>query len=120
MSNWKAPGPDLVQGYWRKNFTNMHDRIIEQLNECLDKGQVPQWMTKGRTVLIMKDTSQGNVAWNYRPNIIIIIIIIIIITIIIIIIVIRFSLVVGCASASPRCLETQRFPQQVSSSKDGR
>ena len=25
LSNWKAPGPDLVQGYWLTNFTNIHD-----------------------------------------------------------------------------------------------
>ena len=51
MANWKAPGPDLVQGFWLKKFSNLHDRIANQLNECLSKANVPPWMTKGRTVL---------------------------------------------------------------------
>ena len=38
-----------------------------QLNRCLNDGYVPIWMTKGRTTLIMKDKSKGNVASNYRP-----------------------------------------------------
>ena len=45
----------------------MHDRIISQLNECLENGNVPEWMTKGKTVLILKDINKGNVASNYRP-----------------------------------------------------
>ena len=66
MANWKAPGPDLVQGFWLKNFRSMHGRMLIQLNECLNKGNVPNWMTKGRTVLIMKDKDEGNVASNCR------------------------------------------------------
>ena len=31
------------------------------------EGEAPQWMTKGRTVLIWKDKSKGNEASNYRP-----------------------------------------------------
>ena len=67
MANWKAPGPDLVQGFWLKNFRSMHGRMLIKLNECLNKGDVPNWMTKGRTVLIMKDKDEGNVASNCRP-----------------------------------------------------
>ena len=53
MANWKAPGPDLVQGFWLKKFSNLHDRIANQLNECLSKANVPPWMAKGRTVPIV-------------------------------------------------------------------
>ena len=67
MPNWKAPGPDLVQGFWLKNFKSQHMRLTDQLNRCLSEGCVPDWMTKGRTVLIMKDVAKGNVASNYRP-----------------------------------------------------
>ena len=67
MPNWKAPGPDLVQGFWLKNLTSMHDRLTEQLEVCLSSGNVPTWMTKGRTVLIIKDLKKGNNANNYRP-----------------------------------------------------
>ena len=38
MPNWKSAGPDLVQGFWLKNFTAMHDRITIQLNRCLETG----------------------------------------------------------------------------------
>ena len=67
MPNWKAPGPDLVQGFWLKNFKSIHNRLAVQLNECLNGGSMPDWMTKGRTVLVMKDVLKGNVASNYRP-----------------------------------------------------
>ena len=66
VPNWKAPGPDMVQGFWLKNFTGLHHNIANQLQVCLDCGNVPGWMTKGRTVLIMKDLEKG-IAGNYRP-----------------------------------------------------
>ena len=65
--NWKSPGPDLVQGYWLKNFSSLHGRIAQQLNDCLRQGNVPSWMTQGRTVLIRKDSNKGNIPSNYRP-----------------------------------------------------
>ena len=67
MPNWKAPGPDLVQGFWLKNFVSLHWRLADQLDRCLSEGSVPEWMTKGRTVLFMKDVLKGNIASNYRP-----------------------------------------------------
>ena len=67
MPNWKAPGPDGVQGFWIKNLTGLHRKLAEHLDECLDKGETPNWMTTGRTVLIQKDRSKGTVAGNYRP-----------------------------------------------------
>ena len=27
MPNWKSPGPDLVQRFWLKNFSNLHDSV---------------------------------------------------------------------------------------------
>ena len=38
-----------------------------QLKECLDSGFVPSLLTRGRTSLLQKDKSKGNVASNYRP-----------------------------------------------------
>ena len=38
-----------------------------QLKDCLDTGFVPRWLTRGRTSLLQKDKSKGNVASNYRP-----------------------------------------------------
>ena len=31
MSNWTSPGPDLIQGFWLKNFTSLHERVRLQL-----------------------------------------------------------------------------------------
>ena len=67
VPNWKAPGPDQVHGYWLKSFRSLHERIAQQLQECLVHGNIPTWMTGARTVLIMKDIKKGNVASNYRP-----------------------------------------------------
>ena len=57
----------LVQGFWLKYFSSLHERVRLQLKECLDSGFVPCWLTRGRTSLLQKDKSKGNVASNYRP-----------------------------------------------------
>jgi len=68
MANWKeAPGPDWVRGYWFKRFPSLHETITAALQECLLSGDVPEWMVKGRTVLIQKDPAKGSAASNYRP-----------------------------------------------------
>ncbi|MEO0683920.1 MAG: reverse transcriptase family protein [Cyanobacteria bacterium J06649_11] len=67
MSTWKAPGPDGVQGFWFKKFTSVHQRIVEALSQCLNEGCVPDWMVKGRTVLIQKNPDKGTSAENFRP-----------------------------------------------------
>ena len=59
MASWKSPGPDGLHGYWLKNFITVHARLAEQLNECLQHRMVPTWMTKGRTVLIIKGNGPG-------------------------------------------------------------
>ena len=41
--------------------------MVNQLTRCIENGGVPVWMTKGKTVLIMKDKAKGNIASNYRP-----------------------------------------------------
>lgn len=67
MANWKAPGPDGVRGFWFKRFRSLHGAIAKCLHGCLTRGEVPDWMVKGRTVLIQKDHAKGTVASNYRP-----------------------------------------------------
>ena len=67
MPNWKAPGLDNVQGYWLKNLTPLYDKLMVYLQDHLDSGVVPDWLTKGRTVLIQKDKAKGNIVSNYRP-----------------------------------------------------
>ena len=67
LANWKAPGPDGVHGFWYKRFSSLHAQTATQLNEYLAAGEVPKWMTRGRTVLIQRDVTKGNIASNYRP-----------------------------------------------------
>ena len=57
MQNWKSPGPGLVQEFWLKSFSSLHERVRLQLKECLDSGFVPSWLTRGRTSLLQKDKS---------------------------------------------------------------
>ena len=45
----------------------MHERVRLQPKEGLDSGFVPSWLTRGRTSLLQKDKSKGNVESNYRP-----------------------------------------------------
>ena len=66
MPNWKSPIPDLIQCFWLKNLGSLHERVRSQLKECLDSGFVPSWLTKGRTALLQKDKSKGNIASSYR------------------------------------------------------
>ena len=68
MPNWKSPGPDLVQKFWLKNFSSFHERVRLQIKECLDSGFVSSWLNRGRTSLLHKDKSKGNVGSTYRPT----------------------------------------------------
>ena len=68
LSNWKSPGPDGVQGYWIKNIKSTHPILAAMFNDSLITGTVPEWLTKGRTVLIMKDKTKGTELTNYRPS----------------------------------------------------
>ena len=56
-----------MKGYWIKAFNSLDGNMERLLNKCLGEGWVPSWMTKGRTVLIQKDQSKGNVPGNYKP-----------------------------------------------------
>ena len=67
MPHWKPPGPGLsLWGFWLKNFSSLNERVRLQLKECLDSGFVTSWLTRGKTSLLQKDKSKGNVASNYR------------------------------------------------------
>ncbi|XP_065055326.1 uncharacterized protein LOC135683871 [Rhopilema esculentum] len=67
VPKWKACGPDKVHGYWLKGFTKLHQLIAAQLNECISTGEMPTWMTRGRTCLILKDVKKGSDVTNFRP-----------------------------------------------------
>ena len=53
MSNWKAPGPDCVQGFWLKIFKSIQEGLRRNLQKCLENGNLPMWMTSGRTILFL-------------------------------------------------------------------
>ena len=63
IPNWKAPGPDGVQGFRLKHSTSLHNNLVWHINTCLEEKTV-RWMTKGRKVLIQKDKSKENEASN--------------------------------------------------------
>ena len=67
MPNWKAPGPDCAQGFWLKNFKSIQEGLRRNLLKCLENGNLPMWMTRGRTILMQKDKEKGMAASNYRP-----------------------------------------------------
>ena len=48
------PGHDGIHIFWLKKFTTIHDRLAFVMNRCLQEGQVPERMTKGKTTLIQK------------------------------------------------------------------
>ena len=67
MASWKDPGPDGVHSYWINMVVSMKKRIAFHLQSCITRGEVPDWITTGRTVLLLKDKSKGNEASNCRP-----------------------------------------------------
>ena len=67
MSNWTAPGPDGIPGYWLKGLPGLSEALREALMEVHEgKAETPEWLAKGRTVLIPK--SEGAVEPDkFRP-----------------------------------------------------
>ena len=66
VSNWKAPGKDVVQGYLIKNLSNLHERIAVQTNKIfMGDDSLPAWMAHGRTVICQKDPKVSNAVENY-------------------------------------------------------
>ena len=62
IANWKTPGLDF--GF--KEFTSIHNRLATEMNKCIQKTEIPKWMTKGKTTLIQKDLLKGTTPTNYR------------------------------------------------------
>ena len=68
MHNWKDSGKDGVQGYWIKNFSNLHERInIQTIKILMGDDNLRAWMTHGRLVHCQKDPRKGHTEGNYRP-----------------------------------------------------
>ena len=58
MTNWSSPGTDGLHAYWIKHFKELHNRIADQLMNCLTNADIPDWMTLGRTYLLIKGPLQ--------------------------------------------------------------
>ena len=66
LPNWKAQGTDGVQGYWPKNLTTLHDKIVKQVNDVINNSKhIPAWLTEGKTVLCQKDKQRDNAVDNF-------------------------------------------------------
>ena len=66
VKNWTAPGKDEVHGYWLKHPTSLHTRMAWQLNQLLQTRTIEDWMTTGKTTLLIKNKEKGAVPSNYR------------------------------------------------------
>ena len=42
ISNRKTPGHDGIHGFWFKKFTSIHDRLVLDMNRCLQGAHVPE------------------------------------------------------------------------------
>ncbi|KAM8953113.1 alpha-2-HS-glycoprotein [Pelodytes ibericus] len=55
MESWTTPSLDMIHAYWLRKLTAIHEYLAAQMNHLLVAGCHPDWLTQGRTVLIMKD-----------------------------------------------------------------
>lgn len=67
VRNWKAPGPDGIQGFWLKAFGGMGMHLELWFNQVMRQTkEVPQWMVRGRTVMVPKENCEGKPD-QFRP-----------------------------------------------------
>ena len=67
MPNNKAPGKDLIVGFWIKNLPVLHEHIRFGLASILEgRESLPPWLATSRTILIPKN-SDTHLPNNYRP-----------------------------------------------------
>ena len=50
-----------------KKFTSIHHRLATEMNKSIQKTEIPEWMTKGKTTVIHKDPHKRTAPTNYRP-----------------------------------------------------
>ena len=67
MKNWTALGKDEVHGFWIKHLTSLHSKIAQQLNRLLQTATIEEWLSTGKTILLMKNKMAGAIPSNYRP-----------------------------------------------------
>ena len=47
--------------------TSIHYRLATEMNKCIQKTDIPEGITKGKTTLIQKDPLRSTATNNYRP-----------------------------------------------------
>ena len=63
----KAPGPDMIGGFWYKKLSSYIPYLSNLFNQSLENNlELPQWLAKARTVLTPKNNDTANPK-NYRP-----------------------------------------------------
>ena len=69
MPNWKAPGHDGVQVFWIKRLDKMHERIVTQLNEVLERmKEIPSSMTLRKNSAMSTRSSKGKRCGELQTN----------------------------------------------------
>lgn len=65
--NWKSPGPDMLQNFWIKHLSALHQQLTDALNGIIrDPKAIPRWLTSGVTYLLPKGKDPMDPK-NYRP-----------------------------------------------------
>lgn len=68
IKNWTAPGDNELHGFWLKHLISFHKQLSKQLNHILQRANIGQRLTTGKSHFIMKDPAKGVVPYNnYRP-----------------------------------------------------
>ena len=63
----KAPGKDLINGYWYKNLTSDQDQLSVLFNQQIHfHSPLPTWLSAAHTLLLPKNTDT-HIAKNYCP-----------------------------------------------------
>ena len=48
-----------MHGFCFKKFTSIYDKLATEMNICIQKADIAEWMMKGKTTLIQKDTRKN-------------------------------------------------------------
>ena len=65
--NWSSPGIDGIQNYWIEKMTAVWHAEVNEINKYLNgKKEIPEWLGRGRTILIPKSNDLTKKE-KYRP-----------------------------------------------------
>ena len=66
IPNWKIAGQGGLHGFWFEKFLSIHDRLVLQLNRCLDIIDIPERIDKTQSTLIQEEPflQKGTISGN--------------------------------------------------------